>query len=81
MADYVKGEKPRELDAAKGGLVLDRMRSFIKNPDPDMHPLGTGLNGPENTQSYLKSSSGSDGDEARKGDTKSRSMGDLKKRS
>jgi hypothetical protein len=78
MAGYIKGEKPRDLDAAKGGLVLDRMRSFIKNPDPDMHPMGTGLNGPENAQSYAKGDVG-DGDEVRKGDTKARSMGSLKK--
>lgn len=50
---YAKGEKPRDLDAAKGGLVLDRLRSFIKDPD-DFHPLGTGMNGPENEQSYAK---------------------------
>lgn len=52
---YAKGEKPRDLDGAKGGLVLDRLRSFIKNPD-DYHPLGTGLNGPDNVQSYGKKS-------------------------
>lgn len=53
MSDYAKGEKPRDMDAAKGGLVLDRLRSFAKDPD-DYHPLGTGLNGPENEQSYTK---------------------------
>jgi hypothetical protein len=55
MADYVKGEKPRDLDGAKGGLVLDRIRSFIKDPD-DFHPLGTGMSGPENQQPYDKGS-------------------------
>lgn len=53
MSNFVKGEKPRDLDAAKGGLVLDRVRSFIKDPD-DFHPLGTGMNGPENAQPYDK---------------------------
>lgn len=51
MSDYVKGSKPKDLDAAVGGLVLDRTRSFAKDPD-DFHPLGTGLSGPENTQTY-----------------------------
>ena len=76
-AKYAKGEKPRDLDAAKGGLVLDRVRSFIKDPD-DFHPLGTGMNGPENCQSYAKggaNTADNDGDEPkRKGDTKSLSM-------
>lgn len=53
MADYVKGEKPRDMDAAKGGLVLARTRSWQKDPD-DFHPLGSGLSGPENEQNYLK---------------------------
>jgi hypothetical protein len=56
MADYVKGEKPRDLDAAKGGLVLDRLRSFAKDPD-EYHPMGAGLSGPENTQEYDKKGS------------------------
>lgn len=71
VAPYAKGEKPRDLEAAKGGLVLDRVRSFVKDPDPDYHPMGTGLLGPFNAQSYAKPSSGTDGDERRKGDTKS----------
>lgn len=54
MSDYVKGEKPRDLDAACGGLVLDRTKSFQKDPDPDYHPLGTGLLGPFNTKDYAK---------------------------
>jgi hypothetical protein len=32
MADYVKGEKPSDLDAAKGGGVLGRTRDFLKEP-------------------------------------------------
>ncbi len=73
MADYIKGEKPRELDAAKGGLVLARIRSFAKDPD-DYHPLGTGLSGPENAQSYTKGSAKGE----RTGD-KSLPMGSLPK--
>jgi hypothetical protein len=46
MSDYVKGEKPRDLDAAKGGGVLGRVRDFIKD-----HP-SVGLLGPENDQDY-----------------------------
>jgi hypothetical protein len=51
---YAKGEKPRELDAAKGGLVLKRNQNFAKDENDDMHPMGTGLLGPENTQNYSK---------------------------
>lgn len=54
MTQYAKGEKPRDLDAAVGGLVLDRNKSFLKDPDPDFHPLGTGLLGPFNTMDYSK---------------------------
>lgn len=54
MSDFVKGEKPRNLDAAVGGLVLERTKSFQKDPDPDYHPLGTGLVGPFNTKDYSK---------------------------
>lgn len=50
---YAKGEHPKDLDGAKGGLVIERLQSWMKEPD-DMHPLGTGLNGPENCQSYAK---------------------------
>lgn len=53
-AKYAKGEKPRDLEAAKGGLVLKRTQDWQKDPDPDFHPLGTGMNGPFNTQSYAK---------------------------
>lgn len=51
---YAKGEHPRDLDAAKGGLVLERTKSFQKDPDPDYHPMGTGLLGPFNTKDYSK---------------------------
>lgn len=56
---YAKGQKPRDLDAAKGGLVLERTQSWQKDPDADFHPLGTGMLGPFNTQSYAKKGSGS----------------------
>lgn len=83
MADYVKGEKPRDLDAAKGGVVLDRVRSFIKDPDM-FHPDGVGMNGRDNTQTYAKGgpeTNDGDGDEPkRKGDSKSMSMSSLKKK-
>lgn len=46
MSDYVKGEKPRDLDAAKGGACLGRVRDFIKD-HPDVGQLG-----PENKQDY-----------------------------
>ncbi len=46
MTQYAKGEKPRDLDAATGGLVLARHRNFMKDEDDAMHPLGTGLLGP-----------------------------------
>jgi hypothetical protein len=32
---YAKGEKPRDLDAAKGGGVLGRTRDFLKEGDGD----------------------------------------------
>lgn len=53
---YSKGTKPQDMDAAKGGLVLERHKNFVKEENDDMHPLGTGLLGPENTQSYAKGS-------------------------
>lgn len=74
--DYVKGEKPRDLDAACGGLVLGRLRSFAKDPD-DYHPLGSGLSGPENTQGYEKTGKG--GEKSKLTGDKSLSMGSLKK--
>jgi hypothetical protein len=54
---YAKGEKPRDLDAAKGGLVIKRHQNFAKDENDDMHPMGTGLLGPENTQDYSKKGS------------------------
>lgn len=33
MSNFVKGEKPRDLEAAKGGSVLGRTRDFLKEPD------------------------------------------------
>jgi len=75
MADYIKGEKPKDLDAAKGGLVLERLRSFAKDPD-EYHPMGTGLSGPENAQEYDKG--GKKG--KREGDTKSLPMSKVKKK-
>jgi hypothetical protein len=67
---YAKGTKPQDLDAAKGGLVLDRTRNWQKDPDPDFHPMGTGLNGPFNTQEYTKGDR-PDKEAVRKGDNKS----------
>ncbi len=32
MSEYAKGEKPRDLEAAKGGSVLGRTRDFLKEP-------------------------------------------------
>lgn len=51
MTGYAKGEKPRNLEAACGGEVLGRVKSFIKNPDI-FHPDGVGMNGPANKQDY-----------------------------
>jgi hypothetical protein len=70
-AKYAKGEKPRDLDAAKGGLVLERTQSWQKDPDPDFHPIGTGLNGPFNTQAYHKDGPRPDKEAVRCGDNKS----------
>lgn len=77
MTEYAKGSKPQDMDAAKGGLVLDRLRSFIKDPD-DFHPMGTGELGPENEQKYFKSN-GKDISK-RKGETKCKPMSILKKK-
>lgn len=67
MADYVKGEKPRDLDAAKGGVALGRVKSFIKDAD-------SGQLGPENEQDYA-----SKGSPAKRTGDKSLPMGSLKK--
>lgn len=32
MNSFVKGEKPRDMDAAKGGAALGRSRDFLKEP-------------------------------------------------
>ena len=61
MADYIKGEKPRDLDAAKGGPTLERVRDFQKSQD-------VGMAGPPNKQAYGKSGGKGDGDEKRTGD-------------
>lgn len=63
---YAKGSKPQEMDAAKGGVVLERTQNWQKDPDPDFHPLGTGMLGPFNTKDY--SSKGKPA--IRQGDTK-----------
>jgi hypothetical protein len=62
MADYVKGEKPRDLDAAKGGPTLERVRDFHK-----ADTASGGVLGPPNEQDYTKKGKG-DGDEKRTGD-------------
>lgn len=64
MSDFVKGEKPRDLDAAQGGPTLGRVRDFTKDQSVML--------GPKNPQDYAKKGSG-DGDEKRTGD-KSLSM-------
>lgn len=33
MSDYAKGERPRDLAAAKGGAALGRTRDFLKEED------------------------------------------------
>lgn len=33
MTSYAKGERPRDLEAAKGGPALGRTRDFLKEPD------------------------------------------------
>ena len=72
MSDYIKGEKPRDLDAAKGGPTLERVRDFQKSQS-------VGMAGPPNDQDYEKPASGTEGDEKRKGD-KSLPMSSLKKK-
>lgn len=54
MADskLVKGEVPRDLDAAKGGPTLERVRSFTKTQAEML--------GPENKQDYGKGASKKD---------------------
>lgn len=59
MVDYAKGEKPRDLDAAKGGPTLGRVRDWQKSEK-------VGMLGPPNDQDY--STKGSPA--KREGDTK-----------
>ena len=54
---YAKGSKPQALDGAVGGLVIERHQNFAKDENDDMHPMGSGLLGPENTQDYAKKGS------------------------
>lgn len=69
MSDYVKGSKPQDLDAAKGGLVLDRLRDFSKGANSDdINPLGTGKFGLEMAQEYGKKAKGKDPHAKRTGD-------------
>ena len=67
MTVYAKGAKPHDLDAACGGEVLGRVKSFLKDPDP-FHPDGAGMLGRENKQDY--SAKGSPA--KRQGDTKAK---------
>jgi hypothetical protein len=67
---YAKGQRPLDLDAAQGGLVLARTRNFAKDQDDDEHPLGTGLNGPINQQEYCKDKNNYPNVHRRVGDTK-----------
>ena len=74
MADYIKGEKPRDLDAAVGGPTLDRVRDFHKDQSVML--------GPKNTQNYAKGgpeTNDNDGDEPKRTGDKSLSLGSLKK--
>lgn len=66
MAEYAKGEKPRDLDAAKGGPTLERVRDWQKSAK-------VGSLGPPNEQDYAKKGKG-DGDEKRQGDSKVRPL-------
>ena len=82
MSAYAKGEKPRDLEAACGGEVLGRIKSFMKEPD-QFHPGGAGMLGPENTQNYAKGgpeTNDGDGDEPKRKGDKSLSMGSIKKK-
>lgn len=67
MTDYVKGSAPKDLDAAKGGPTLERVRDFQKSEK-------VGMLGPPNDQDYA-----SKGSPAKRTGDKSMSMGSLKK--
>lgn len=49
MDKLVKGETPKDLDAAKGGPTLSRVRDFTKDQSVML--------GPENKQDYGKGKS------------------------
>ena len=71
-----------DLDGAKGGEVLPRIRSFMKDPD-QFHPGGDGMAGRENVQDYSKGgpeSNDDDGDEPKRTGDKSLPMSSLKKK-
>lgn len=70
MVQYAKGEKPRNMDAACGGLVLERLRSFAKEDggNDDLHALGTGTNGPGAVMDYGKKGAGTTAETKRTGD-------------
>lgn len=36
--NYAKGDRPRDLEGAKGGAVLGRTRDFLKEPDEFRNP-------------------------------------------
>lgn len=71
MTEYAKGSKPCDLDAAKGGPTLGRVRDWQKSEK-------VGMAGPPNQQNYAKGgpeTNDGDGDEPkRKGDSKSMPM-------
>ncbi len=74
MTNYVKGEKPRDLEAACGGPTLERVRDFQKSPT-------VGMAGPPNTQNYAKGgpeTNDGDGDEPKRTGGKALSMSKLK---
>lgn len=58
---FIKGTGLKDLDAAKGGPTLERVRDWQKSEK-------VGMAGPPNEQDYQKPKSGTDGDEKRTGD-------------
>jgi hypothetical protein len=79
MSDYVKGSKPRDMDAAVGGLVLKRQQNWAKDQgsyhNDDETPMGTGQMGPQDEQTYLTK-----GAPAKRTGDKSLSMSSVKKK-
>jgi hypothetical protein len=74
-----------DLDAAKGGLVLNRLQKWSKDePDKDdLTPMGTGKMGPQDAQNYGKGgpeTNDNDGDEPKRTGDKSLPMSSLKKK-